>query len=163
MPREFFEDVLKKQGLLSPDADIHFEFGHSPDVHNKNDGGDERKTVYNAVRYVNAETRENDYSVRPVGGGSPSALPFQITGAGENWRVGGGRVNNQAVAAASFTGRDLLLYIEVETLTIVSSQANVNYHYIPVGRVVDGAAESFLTSNIKTNSDGCNTFYYWGI
>lgn len=160
MPWKFFEDILKKLGLLSPDADIHFEFRHSPNVH-KND--DERKTVYNAVRYVNAETRENDYSVRPVCGGLTSELPFQISGADENWNVGGGKVNNQSVAPASFTGRDLSLYIEVETKTIVSSQANANYHYIPVGVVVDGTAESFLTSNIKTNSDGCNTFYYWGI
>lgn len=122
-----------------------------------------RAAEYFSVPYVNGRVRENDYSVIPSGGGGGS-LPFQVSGSGDSWSVSGGRVNNVAVEGASFVGRNLSLYIDVEDKSIVASKNDLSHHYIPLGAVENGVGASYLTSNILTSSvsGGCQ-FFYWGI
>lgn len=127
------------------------------------------KTEYFAVPYVNGRVRENDYSVIPSGGGA--GLPFQISGGGSSWSVSGGFINRNKVEGVSVSGRNFNAYIDVINKAIVVN-TNANGLYVPIGRVVDGVAESWLTSNIITskesnvNSDGSVNscpFYYWGV
>lgn len=118
------------------------------------------KTEYFAVPYVNGRVRENDYSEIPAGGGGN--LPFQLSGSGNSWSVSGGRVNNESVDGASFTGRNLSLFIDVENKKIVSDNSGSS-HYVPIGKVIDGVGEGYLTSNIMTSSGSGCQFFYWGI
>lgn len=128
-----------------------------------------RAAEYFAVPYVNGRVRENDYSVIPSGGGA--GLPFQISGGGSSWSVSGGFINRNKVEGVSASGRNLSFYIDVVGKAIVVN-TNANGLYVPIGRVVNGVAESWLTSNILTskesnvNSDGSVNscpFYYWGV
>lgn len=127
------------------------------------------KTEYFAVPYVNGRVRENDYSEIPAGGGGN--LPFQLSGSGNSWSVSGGYINRNKVDGASFTGRNLELWIDVVNKKIVASTKSDGL-YVPIGRVVNGVADSWLSSNIltskesNTNSDGTANncpFYYWGV
>lgn len=130
----------------------------------------EVKAEYFAVPYVNGRHKENDYSVIPTGGGGGS-LPFQISGGGNSWSVSGGFINRNKVEGISVSARSFEAYIDVIGKAIVLS-TNADGLYVPIGRVVDGVAESWLTSNIltskesNTNSDGSTNscpFYYWGV
>ena len=128
------------------------------------------KTEYFAVPYVNGRVRENDYSEIPAGGGGGN-LPFQLSGSGNSWSVSGGYINRNKVGGASFTGRNLEVWIDVVNKEIVASTKSSGL-YVPIGRVVNGVADSWLSSNIitskesNTNSDGTANncpFYYWGV
>ena len=119
------------------------------------------RTEYFAPSYVNARVRENDYSEIPSGAGGGN-LPFQISGSGNSWSVSGGRLNNAYIDGASFTGRNLSLFIDVENKKIVSGNGGSS-HYVPIGVVSNGVAANYLTSNIMTSSGSGCQFFYWGI
>lgn len=128
------------------------------------------RTEYFAPSYINGRVRENDYSEIPAGGGGTN-LPFQISGSGNSWSVSGGYINQNKVAGISVSARSFEVWIDVINKRIVSF-TNSNGLYVPIGRVVNGVADSWLTSNIitskesNTNSDGTANnclFYYWGV
>ena len=128
------------------------------------------RTEYFAPSYVNGRVRENDYSEIPSGGGGGN-LPFQISGGGNSWSVSGGYINQNKVAGISVSARSFEVWIDVINKQIVSF-TNSNGLYVPIGRVVNGVADSWLSSNIitskesNTNSDGTANncpFYYWGV
>lgn len=128
------------------------------------------RTEYFAPSYVNGRVRENDYSEIPSGGGGGN-LPFQISGSDKSWSVSGGFINQNKVDGVSVSGRSFEVWIDVINKKIVTTKNN-NGLYVPVGKVVNGVAESWLTSNIitskdsNTNSDGTENncpFYYWGV
>ena len=120
----------------------------------------ETTAVYGGELGISRSAYEVDYSSRSYDEGGN--LPFQISGGGNSWSVSGGRVNNVYVNGASFTGRNLSLYIDVENKRIVSDNSGSS-HYVPIGKVVDGVGEGYLTSNIMTTSGSGCQFFYWGI
>lgn len=128
------------------------------------------RTEYFAPSYINARVHENDYSEIPSGGGGAN-LPFQISGGGNSWSVSGGYINQNKVVGISVSARSFEVWIDVINKQIVSF-TNPNGLYVPIGRVVNGVADSWLSSNIitskesNTNSDGTANncpFYYWGV
>lgn len=153
--------VERQSGVAAPERAKSFSERMAGDAAVAADSSTFDKTEYFAVPYVNGRVRENDYSEIPAGGGGGN-LPFQLSGSGNSWSVSGGRVNNVYVNGASFTGRNLSLYINVENKQIVSGNGGSS-HYVPIGKVVDGVGEGYLTSNIMTTSGSGCQFFYWGI
>ena len=129
----------------------------------------ETTAVYGGELELSRSAYEVDYSSRSYDDGGN--LPFQLSGSGNSWSVSGGYINRNKVDGASFTGRNLEVWIDVVNKEIVASKGG-NGLYVPIGRVVNGVADSWLSSNIltskesDTNSDGTANncpFYYWGV
>ena len=130
----------------------------------------EPTTVYGGVLELSRSAYEVDYSSRSYDDGGDN-LPFQISGSGNSWSVSGGYINQNKVDGVSASGRSFEVWIDVINKKIVTTK-NDNGLYVPVGKVVNAVAESWLTSNIITskdsnkNSDGTANncpFYYWGV
>lgn len=162
--------VERQSGVAAPERAKSFSERMAGDAAVAADSSTFDRTEYFAVPYVNGRVRENDYSEIPAGGGGGN-LPFQLSGSGNSWSVSGGYINRNKVDGASFTGRNLEVWIDVVNKEIVASKGG-NGLYVPIGRVVNGVADSWLSSNIltskesDTNSDGTANncpFYYWGV
>lgn len=163
--------VEKQSGISAPErAKSYSERMAESDAAVAADSSAFDRTEYFAPSYVNARVHENDYSEIPAGGGGAN-LPFQISGGGNSWSVSGGYINQNKVAGISVSARSFEVWIDVINKQIVSF-TNSNGLYVPIGRVVNGVAESWLSSNIitskesNTNSDGTANncpFYYWGV
>lgn len=130
----------------------------------------EPMTVYGGILELSRSAYEVDYSSRSYDDGGDN-LPFQISGGGDSWSVSGGYINQNKVDGISVSARSFEVWIDVINKQIVSF-TNSNGLYVPIGRVVNGVAESWLSSNIitskesNTNSDGTANncpFYYWGV
>ena len=161
--------VESQSGVAAPERAKSYSERMAGDAAVAADSSAFDRTEYFAVPYVNGRVRENDYSEIPAGGGGN--LPFQLSGSGDSWSVSGGYINRNKVDGASFTGRNLEVWIDVVNKEIVASKGG-NGLYVPIGRVVNGVADSWLSSNIltskesNTNSDGTANncpFYYWGV
>lgn len=129
----------------------------------------EPTTVYGGVLELSRSAYEVDYSSRSYDDGDN--LPFRISGSGNSWSVSGGFINQNKVDGVSVSGRSFEVWIDVINKKIVTTKNNKGL-YVPVGKVVNAVAESWLTSNIitskdsNTNSDGTANncpFYYWGV
>lgn len=153
--------VERQSGVAAPERAKSYSERIAADAAVAADSSAFDRTEYFAPSYVNARVRENDYSEIPSGAGGGN-LPFQISGGGNSWSVSGGRVNNVYVNGASFTGRNLSLYIDVENKQIVSGNGGSS-HYVPIGVVSNGVVANYLTSNIMTSSGSGCQFFYWGI
>ena len=155
--------VERQSGVAAPEGAKSYSERMAGDAAVEADSSAFDRTEYFAPSYINGRVRENDYSEIPAGGGGTN-LPFQISGGGDSWSVSGGRVNNAYVYGASFIGRNLEFFIDVENKQIVSEKKNSeSSHYVPIGKVVEGVGEGYLTSNILTSSGSGCQFFYWGI
>lgn len=158
--------VEAQSGVAAPERAKSYSERMAGDAAVAADSSTFDRTEYFAPSYINGRVRENDYSEIPSGAGGGN-LPFQISGGGNSWSVSGGYINKNKVGGISISARSFEVWIDVINKKIVSSTSK-NGLYVPIGKVVNGVAESWLSSNILTSkddnkSDNYCPFYYWGV